>query len=268
MKYAYHIHTYLCNHADGPIRPYVENAVKAGYSTIAFSDHSPQVYSDGHDSSVKMLPAQLPDYMKELTALREEFADRITIRIGLEAEYYPRFFPALCDLCDANAVEFLFLWQHYLKNEVDVPCAIWDMEDDPADIWQYVNQVIEGLETGRFAMLAHPDVPSFTGDENEYRAAMTKLCLRAQELNVPLEYNLNGLRGHRHYPSDRFFRIAAEVGNTVALVVDAHSPDVLLDTESIQRAQNNLKNLGIAPVDEIPLRPFYPERFRPAKSAE
>ncbi len=258
MKNAYHVHTYYCKHAEGPIRPYVENAVKAGFSAIAFSDHSPQFYPGDYVCSYRMTPQEAPSYVSELRALREEYADRIKIYIGFEAEYYPELFPALRKLCEELKIDFLFMGQHATGNEYDsISRSVWGLGEDPESIWQYVNQVIEGMETGCFSMIAHPDVANFAGDENEYRAAMTQLCRRAKQLNIPLEYNLLGLRDHRHYPSDRFFRIAAEVGNTVTLGVDAHSSDVLTDKQTVALAEENLRRLGITPTDDITLRPLF-----------
>ena len=43
----YHSHTPRCNHAHGEEREYIETAIKAGYSVLGFSDHSPQVF-DGY----------------------------------------------------------------------------------------------------------------------------------------------------------------------------------------------------------------------------
>lgn len=254
MKHAYHIHTYLCQHADGPIRAYVENAVKMGYTQIAFSDHSPQFYPNGFVSGIRMRIDQVDDYIGQLTALRTEFADQIDIKIGFEAEYYPAMFDQLCALCEEKHVDFLFMGQHYTSNEVDRAArSAWNLGSDPAGIFQYADQVIAGLQTGWFCMLAHPDVPNYTGPREAYEQAMHSICLAAKELQIPLEYNLQGFRYHRHYPCARFFQIAAEVGNIVTIGIDAHTSQDLLDVDVVQQAERQLAAWGLHVTEPIPL---------------
>ena len=64
-------------------------------------------------------------------------------------------------------------------------------------------------------------------------------------MGVPLEINLLGIRGGRHYPTKRFFEIAADVGNDVVLGIDAHSPQELLDTQAIRIAKKMVNELGL-----------------------
>ena len=41
-----------------------------------------------------------------------------------------------------------------------------------------------------------------------------------------------GAKSKRHYPSERFFEIASEVGNDLIVGCDAHTPVFLSDTAS------------------------------------
>lgn len=97
MRANYHTHTVRCHHAEGTEREYIEQGLKRGLEILGFSDHSPQVF-DHYVSSFRMLPDQLEDYVMTLRALREEYAGRMAIPIGLEAEYYPKYFHRLLDL--------------------------------------------------------------------------------------------------------------------------------------------------------------------------
>ena len=83
MKANYHTHTYRCHHAVGTEREYVEAAIRAGLQILGFSDHSPYVFKDGHYSSFRMRPEELPEYVLTLSGLREEYKEQIQIHIGL-----------------------------------------------------------------------------------------------------------------------------------------------------------------------------------------
>lgn len=102
-------------------------------------------------------------------------------------------------------------------------------------------------------MLAHPDVPNYTGPREAYEQAMHSICLAAKELQIPLEYNLQGFRYHRHYPCARFFQIAAEVGNIVTIGIDAHTSQDLLDVDVVQQAERQLAAWGLHVTEPIPL---------------
>ena len=43
-------------------------------------------------------------------------------------------------------------------------------------------------------------------------------------MGIPLEINLLGLGEGRHYPAEKFWAVAGEVGNRVIIGVDAHDP--------------------------------------------
>ena len=79
-------------------------------------------------------------------------------------------------------------------------------------------------------------------------------------MNVVLEYNLGGIRNFSHleytYPYDKFWMIVAELKANVIIGVDAHSPQDLLDMESIKKAEDFLTSIGVQIMDglNIPIR--------------
>ncbi len=249
MKANYHTHTVRCNHAEGTEREYIEQALLRGLKTLGFSDHSPQVF-DGHVSGFRMLPEQLEDYVMTLRNLREEYRGRIEILIGLEAEYYPRYFQRLLKLIQPYQLDYLILGQHFLSNEDDGLPACPRPTEDEQMLERYVKQTIEALETGAFSCFAHPDILNFTGDEAIYRKWYGKLCIRAKELGIPMEMNMLGYVTNRHYPNPRFFRIVRDTGNEVILGCDAHSPERTADPREIRQCMDFLRKNGVTNIVE------------------
>lgn len=250
MKYNYHTHTFRCHHAAGKERDYIENAIRAGMKELGFSDHAPQFFPGDYYSNFRMRPEELEDYVSTLDALRREYKDDITIRIGLEAEYYPAYFPALLPFVRQCGVEYLILGQHFLGNEIGAPYSGAPTEDERI-LAQYTSQVLEGLRTGCFSYLAHPDLVRFTGDDAVYRRHIEPFCRAVKELDIPLEINFLGIMDHRHYPCGKFFSIAAEVGNRFVLGMDAHQPEVILNQPLEAEARAFCRRLGITP-EETP----------------
>lgn len=246
-----HAHTWRCNHASGTEREYIENAIAAGFRTFGFSDHAPMPFPGNYYSTFRMRVEQTENYVRTILQLREEYGNRIQIPIGFEAEYYPAVFPKFLSLISKYPIDYIILGQHFLGNEEDAPYACRKTRDESM-VDRYVNQVCEGLRTGAFSYLAHPDVICYEGDDASFRKYAVKLCECALETETPLEINLLGIRDHRHYPSERFFKIAAEVGNRVVLGLDAHDPNCILDQNSLQKAEKFAENCRLVISEDIP----------------
>lgn len=254
MLHNYHTHTFRNHHARGTERDYIEAAIANGFRTLGFSEHAPYRFPDGFVSRFRLFPADLEDYVQTLLALKEEYAGRIDILIGYEAEYYPRLFDDLLARITQYPVDYLILGQHYTHNEFD-GVYVYEPTDDPDVLETYVNQCIAGLKTGLYTYLAHPDLINFTGSETFYRAQMERLCLAANALHVPLEVNLLGLRANRTYPSERFFHIAKSCGSTIVTGIDAHDPDCFFQPETFEPYRRIVADCGLTVTGEITLRP-------------
>jgi histidinol-phosphatase (PHP family) len=86
----------FCDHAEGTLREMLQAAVAAGYSTFGVSEHVPRsaerfLYAEERDRGWDMakITADFECYAMVLTPLAEEFADRLTVLRGFEAEVIP-----------------------------------------------------------------------------------------------------------------------------------------------------------------------------------
>ena len=252
----YHTHTSRCRHATGEDEAYVRAAIDAGLEILGFSDHTPYWFPEGHYSSFRMFREQLPDYVNSILELRRRYADKIQIHLGVETEFYPRFFPETLARLRDTPMEYMILGQHFIGNEHDATYSANQLNTE-RELARYVDQTAEALATGRFTYFAHPDLVFFAGDEAIYEKHIRRLCENAKALDIPLEINLLGINTNRAYPCNRFFRIAADVGNTVVLGSDAHVPHDVFLPDIIERATAFAHNLGLEPTEDFRIRnPF------------
>lgn len=252
-----HTHTFRCRHADGADEEYILRALEAGYTEIGFSDHIPFVPYEGcRQSAYRVLREDTEDYISSLRTLREKYRDRISIRIGFESEYYPDHFDSMLKLARDAGAEYLILGQHFLDNEVDGGAYSGIPTEDPAVLDRYCTLLTEGLETGVFTYAAHPDLVNFTGDPAVYDRRIRTMIRRFVELGYPLELNRLGFYEKRCYPSDAFWKIAGEEGARCVIGLDAHSPEVYTDRETVEEIVRYLAKFGLTP--EVP-------RIRPLK---
>ncbi len=251
----YHTHTTRCNHAFGTEREYIERAIEGGFKVLGFSDHTPMPY-DNYVSPYKMGFDQVDDYVTTILDLKQEYKNDIEIHVGLEVEYYPRYFEKLLSLLRDYPIEYFLLGQHFLGNEVN-DVVSFDATDDEKVLARFCAQTKEALDTGSFTYFAHPDLMPFTGPDHIYHYHMKDLCEFAKERSIPMELNLLGLWEGRAYPSRRFFKIVSEVGNEVILGSDAHKPELVWNPKAIERAERMAEELHLNLIDTVTLRdPF------------
>ena len=250
MKANYHTHTTRCNHAFGTEREYIENAIKEGLQVLGFSDHVPMPFKGDYYSGFRMRPELLEDYITTLAKLKKEYEGQIKILIGFEAEYYPKLFKDMLLMLEPYEYDYLILGQHFLGNEEGYPYS-GRKTDDKGVLKMYVDQCIEGIATGAYTYIAHPDIINYIYDDDAYHKNIERLCRAALDYNLPLEVNLLGIRENRCYPCEKFFRIAKEIGNKVIIGCDAHDPDSILNHEAISRGEALAQSLGLDVVDFV-----------------
>ncbi len=259
IKVNYHTHTHRCNHAVGTDREYVEKAIEAGIKILGFSDHAPYCFKGGYYSNFRMLVGETGEYVSSIRRLKEEYKDDIKIFIGYELEYYPDFFFDTCRMIEGYGYDFLIQAQHFCGNE-EGEISSGTPTDDEKRLKRYVSQTIEGMNTGKYFYLAHPDLIRYTGSEEIYDRHMRKICRTAKKLDMPLEINVLGVHDGRFYPHERFWRIAAEEKCSAIIGIDAHSPEHFGRIDDCGRAEELAARVGIELVE-----PEEPVKFRKPK---
>ena len=233
----YHTHTKRCHHASGEDREYVEAAIQAGFQILGFSDHCPWVFSrKDFVSGMRMSPAEADGYFYSLDSLKKEYARDIKIYIGFETEHCPDLLSAQDELLKEYPLDYMIMGQHFLGVEYDSVYTGWKHSQEEV-LKGYVDTVIDGIKTGRYLYVAHPDLVNFTGEEVLYKQHMKRLCVALKEEDIPIEINILGLWESRQYPAKRFLELAKETGNKAIIGMDAHSPKQLLNTETVERAK-------------------------------
>lgn len=225
----YHTHTTRSHHANGTDREYVEAAIQAGFQTLGFSDHAPYVLPIGNsEPQMRIFLEDTEDYVHSIHALAKEYANDIRILCGFELEYYPLFHAEEMAYLHSFPHDYRIMGQHFMNNQIPpIPNSKLRLDKD---LTAYVSQVLEGLATGDFLYLAHPDFPGSFCSEQAVQKEYRRLCEGVKRMQIPIEMNLLGIREQRHYPNETFWKIAAEVGNEVVLGADAHTPESLLQT--------------------------------------
>lgn len=252
MKVNLHTHTVRCGHACGTDEEFVLAALENGFTKLGFSDHAPFPYEpEFAKRSPKMSLETFEEYITSICDLKEKYRGKIDILVGLECESVTRFFPFLAQV--RQRLDYLILGNHgdWTANE-----PYGGELKTPKELEHYVDTAVQGLETGLFLYLAHPDLMlcSYHGMDDAAESLSRQLCREANRLHIPLEYNLYGTLkkvqpGTMGYPNLPFWRIAAEENVRAVVGVDAHKPENFCISD-FGGAANLLKNLGITVLED------------------
>lgn len=261
MTANYHTHTYRCHHASmEDERLYVEEAIAAGYTELGFADHSPMPLPAGvpeqectRSINIRMTMDETEGYVRKLLDLREEYKNDIKIHIGFEVEYFPEVFDEAIDFLNQFPTDYIILGQHFESPRGKVYFGEETRSDKTLE--RYTDLVCEGLKTGKFTYLAHPDLCNYHGKIDTYEREMKRIITTAKECDIPLEINLLGLDAQRHYPNMAFWTMAGETGSKVVIGSDAHGTKGIKPERALYYAQRLIENTkGLTLLDRVEFR--------------
>ncbi len=105
----YHIHTTYSDGKNTP-REIIEYAIEQGVKELGFSDHSYMAF----DESYCIQKDKIDEYFNQISSLKKEYADRISVLCGIERDYYSEG--------DFSRYDYVIGSVHYLKvSDVYVP---------------------------------------------------------------------------------------------------------------------------------------------------
>ncbi len=246
----YHTHTRRCQHAVGTEREYIEAAIQQGIEILGFSDHIPCPFTGDYVSHIRMTMDQAEAYVTTLRLLQKEYAKDIRIYIGFEAEYIPEFLDEQRKLIENLAIDYMIMGQHFLQSEEHGPYVGQETTSEQR-LKDYVDSVIQGMGTGLYRYLAHPDLVHYVGDSNIYKRHMKRLCQEMKKMHIPLEINMLGMVEGRQYPRKEFWELAACEGNAVILGIDAHAPGHVIRNAGYDACCKLIQDLGLKQIHRL-----------------
>ena len=256
MLTSFHTHTFLCKHAVGVPLDYVREAKDC--AGLGFSDHCPYPQDDVWNDC-RMDASDVPFYLQMVEKAKEEAC--FPVFLGFECEWLPRFESWYRDYLRGEVgAEYLVFGSHWFLIDGDL---VWAPNlQSKKDIADYVDFTIQGLQTGLYDFLAHPDLflAFCTHIDSELLKISSYLIDACIDLNIPIEINGAGslapkiIRDGREecgYPAIAFWEIARDKRATIICNSDAHDPkNVIYGAYS---ARQFAKKLDIEVKDFLPM---------------
>ena len=246
MKVNYHTHTTWCDGKDSP-RTMAEAAVAKGFDVLGFSSHS---MLPGRYIEWALTPEKAPRYAEEIRALAREFAPRLRILCGVEADWLAGEAEPSYAAYSCISPDYIIGSVHFVRGiDGAIVCmdespqatadAIRDHFDGNAEAYvrAYFAAVRESLAFD-FDIVGHPDlIRKFNAGNRYFDEAANwyaeELVRTADAIAVSgkiVEVNTGAIsRGWLDdaYPSPSFRAMLRERGVRFILSADAHAADAL-----------------------------------------
>ena len=215
------------------MRDYVLSALSRGVTEIAFTDHVPLYFlpGDDPDPGLAMTQGELPGYVAEVEALREEFAGRIDVLLGIEADYAEGFEDELRRILAPYPWDLVLGSVHRVAGDwVDAPGSGKRHEvEGSTPLWtEYYRLIAKACGSGLFDVMSHFDLPKKFGHHRPAEAvgAEEAAVAAAAKAGVAIEVSSAGIRKTvaEIYPGPALLKKLVSSGVPVVFSSDSHAP--------------------------------------------
>lgn len=250
-----HTHTYRCKHATGTEEEILLAAIEAGFKVFGFSEHLPFEDWDSRNSRINL--EEVDDYIATINALKEKYQNQIEVYCGFETEYFSdqkSWLEVILKKCD-----YLILGQHsYFRGDKECwqnpYCQIEHFKKN-------AEMMIEGIESGYFTYVAHPDYVLLSGNDlsSDYLECFKEIAKAAKKAQLPIEINLKGTRQNRKkygdietwkYPNQIVMEIFKQAGCQFVFGYDVHSIEMVQNRKIEEIVRKEFESLKLDYIED------------------
>lgn len=254
----YHIHTYYSDDSTYPMEQVVKDAISKGITDLCFTDHVDYGIKEDAD---KLTPEQrqelklkiqhpngpqynvdYPAYLAEYQDLKEKYADKINLKLGMEFGLQIHTIPQYQKLFNSYPFDFIIMSCHQVENK-----EFWTQEFQQGrsqDEYnqRYYDEILAQVKNYHdYSVLGHLDLIARYDKAGIYPfakirdkiAEILKIVIadgKGIELNTSsVRYNIHNAQGeHELTPSREILALYKELGGRIITVgSDSHKPEHL-----------------------------------------
>lgn len=269
----YHIHTYYSDDSTYPMEQLVKDAISKGITDLCFTDHVDYGIKEDADKltpeqrqelklkiqhpNVPQYNVDYPAYVAEYQDLKEKYADKINLKLGMEFGLQIHTIPQYQKLFNSYPFDFIIMSCHQVENK-----EFWTQEFQQGrsqDEYnqRYYDEILEQVKNYHdYSVLGHLDLIARYDKTGVYPfakirdkiAEILKIVIaddKGIELNTSsVRYKIHNAQGeHELTPSKEILALYKELGGRIITVgSDSHKPEHL--GAYIAEQSQELKKLG------------------------
>src|SRR5690625_906674 len=157
-----HTHHYLCNHALGTIRDYIESAINQGFHIIGISDHTPHFYGNKDQifPGITMRISEFPLYIEEVRKLKKEYEGKIDVLLGVESDFFPQHIKVYENQLKQYPFDYIIGSVHFVDNISIFDKRRWEGLTELEKVKtkeSYFDLIQQAAKCGLFQIIGHLD---------------------------------------------------------------------------------------------------------------
>ena len=224
----YHIHTLLCNHAQGAMESYIRSAINLGMKEICFLDHLTVQESE---KGLSMAPEEIPHYFQAIQLLKQQYKEAIHVKAGLEIDFNPAYTDLFQEIVGTYAFDVVASALHFPGGlNIVSGSSAWAHGESNTDYvyglyYEYLEKM---LDFNYFDVICHIDLIKKFGRKpsRSFDKEFNEILLKIKTKNLCVEINTSGYNHpvREPYPSTDMISKCHNLGICITLGSDAHTP--------------------------------------------
>lgn len=256
MQVDSHMHTPLCGHATGSPIEYARFAAEKGIDVITFTCHIPMEWKAFGHTGTRMHLSQIGEYRKLVHDAAEEAKSfGVEVLCGIEAEVFPdeKHMQPMDEILRGYEWDFVLGSLHAQCQSYISWLNYYKVNDDRRRIAYYFLHLRDGVLSGRYDSMSHPDVIRTYGVVRDFKPAENEAVIRdflqaVVDKDICMEVNTSGLiKGDFEvHPDPLILDWASEMGVKLTIGSDSHQPDTVgrfFDTVQPMLSEKGFKDL-------------------------
>lgn len=139
----YHVHTHFSSDCETLPRDIVTKAISLGMKEICFTDHVDFDYPP--ENGQIMFRINMDEYFNELSSVKEEFRDRIKVKIGVELGLNPSIEKENTELVRSHDFDFVIGSSHIINGTDPYYPEFWEGKDTKNAIMSYFEAILKNV---------------------------------------------------------------------------------------------------------------------------
>lgn len=245
----YHVHTSFSGDCDIAPKIMVERALSLGLTHLCITDHMDYDFPDG-DMCFEFDPRI---YFDQLQLLKEQYKDRIDLRIGIELGLQPYLAKKYHNLVFSHPFDFVIGSVHLVNSRDPYYPAFFEGRNESDAYSEYFDCCIQNLEAySNFDTFGHLDyIVRYGPNQNKYysyekyRHQIDGILRRLIRNDIGLEVNTGGYKyglGTTNPCREIVLRYRELGGKIITFGADAHDPKYL--TYELEKAAEIVRSCG------------------------
>lgn len=232
MFWDQHMHCNFSGDSDALPEDMIKAGIAHGLSGICFTDHLDYNYPE--EPNIFLL--DFDNYFKVLSDLREKYADKISVNIGIELGLQPQAAGQNLAVAEKYPFDFIIGSSHVVNHMDPYYPEFFAGRDEDAAYMEYFESVLENINSGvDFDVYGHIDyVVRYGPNKNafytyeKFKDIIDEILTQLISKGKGIEVNTGGFKyglGHPNPTEDIIKRYRELGGEIITMGADAHVPE-------------------------------------------